>query len=185
MISLVLLPLALAGPPTAGWEVLVDGEIRVSCSRAGGAPWCRASGLIDAPLDRVFALLDDIDGHAALFSRIHSSRELSPGLAHQVVALPFPLPARDYVVTLERRREGADRVIAFQSADRPEIPVTGLRLTGFAGEFRVSPTPEGDTLFTYLWQADLGPDIPAFALPIAWATQGREIVGGLRAAAER
>lgn len=185
MITLVLLPIALGGPPAAGWEVLADGQTRVACTRAGAAPWCRATGRIAAPPERVYALLDDIDGHARLYARIAESRELRPGLAHQVVSLPYPPSARDYVVNLRRLQDGADRVIAFESAPHPEIPITGLRLTAFEGEFRVGPGPAGDTVFSYLWQADLGPDIPSFALPIAWVTQGREIVGGLREAAER
>ncbi len=182
--SLLLFPLALAGPPATGWETLTDGAVTVSCTRAGAVPWCRASGHIDAPPDRVYAILDDIDGHARLFSRIAVSSELEPGLAHQVVSLPYPLPARDYVVHLDRIRDGQDRVITFSSVSRPDIPVTGLRLTAFAGEFRVGPDAGGGSRFSYLWQADLGPDIPAFALPIAWRSQGTEIVSGLREAAE-
>lgn len=190
MIFLALVLPALAGSPssswpTTGWQTLSDGDVAVSCTRAGAAPWCRATGLIDAPPERVYALLDDIDGHARLFSRISVSRELRPGLAHQVVALPFPLAARDYVVRLERVVDGNDRVITFSSEEHTEIPVTGLRLTAFEGEFRVGPGEGGGSRFTYVWQADLGPDVPAFALPIAWRAQGSEIVEGLRAAAER
>ncbi len=182
--ALLAISVALATAPSSGWEVLTEGEVTVSCSRAASVPWCRATGIIEAPPERVYALLDDIGGHARLFSRISSSVELRPGLAHQVVSLPFPLPARDYVVHLERVSDGADRVITFKSAAHPEIPVTGLRLTAFEGEFRVGPAEGGASRFTYVWQADLGPDIPAFALPIAWQSQGKEIVGGLKAAVE-
>ena len=180
----LLLGFALAGPPSAGWHVLTEGDVVVSCTQSGAEPWCRASGLIAAPSDVVYTLLDDIGGHSKIFDRIAVSVEYAPGRAHQVVRLPFPLDSRDYVVRLTRTREGADRVITFDSISAPELPVQGLRLDHFAGEFRVHPRPDGTTEFSYLWQAELGPDVPSWALPVAWEAQGTEIVQGLRAAAE-
>ena len=149
LFALFIVGLGLAGPPSTGWEPVSDGEVAVSCTRAGAAPWCRATGTVN-----------------------------------QVVTLPFPLENRDYVVHLTRVVEGSDHVITFTSVARPDIPVNGLRLPDFAGEFRVHPTAGGRTEFSYLWQADLGPDIPSWALPLAWRAQGEEIVTGLRAAAE-
>lgn len=184
MFALWITGAALAGPPATGWETLTDGDIVVACSRAAAEPWCRARGPINAPPDRVYALLDDIGGHANLYERIALSVEFAPGYAHQVVKLPFPLDSRDYVVHLTRTFDHGDRVIRFASVPRPEVPVVGLRLSAFEGEFRVHTTAEGRTEFSYLWQADLGPDIPEWALPLAWEAQGTEIVRGLRVAAE-
>lgn len=184
MFALSLVGLLWAGPPAGGWQVLTEGDVTVSCSRAGSEPWCRATGLIAAPADVVYGLLDDIGGHARIFERIAVSEEYAPGRAHQVVELPFPLESRDYLVQLTRAREGADRVITFGSITAPEVPAQGLRLGRFAGEFRVHPRPDGTTEFSYLWEAELGPDVPDWALPVAWEAQGTEIVRGLRVAAE-
>lgn len=185
ILVVALLGIAFAGPPATGWETLAKGATTVSCSRAGAEPWCRASGRIAAPPDRVYALLNNFSGHAALFSRIASSSEIAPGVAHQVIRLPFPLSPRDYVVALVRKTEGADRVITFSAINRPDIPCAGQRMDHFAGAFRVHPVDGNTTEFSYLWEGELGPDIPDWALPIAWVAQGRELVEGLRAAAER
>ncbi len=184
LFALGSLGLGLAGPPSTGWEPVSEGDVAVSCTRAGAAPWCRATGTVNARADRVYGILDDIGGHARIYERIAVSVEFAPGYAHQVVTLPFPLENRDYVVHLTRVVEGSDHVITFTSVSRPDIPVNGMRLPDFAGEFRVHPTADGRTEFSYLWQADLGPDIPSWALPLAWRAQGEEIVTGLRAAAE-
>lgn len=176
---------ALAGPPSSGWETLSSGETSISCTRAGPEPWCRATGTIAAPVDRVWALLDDIGGHARMYSRIELSVEFEPGYAHQVIALPYPLEDRDYLVRLTRSTRGETRVITFTSVSRPDVPAQGLRLDHFAGEFELRPLPDGRTSLTYTWQGELGPDVPDWALPLAWRAQGSELVDGLREAAER
>lgn len=172
-----------AAAPSTGWKTLADDDTQVACTRDGPEPWCKASGHIAAPPDRVYALLKNIGGHPAIFDRVTVSVEISPGLAHQVVSLPFPLSPRDYLVQMSHDIDGVDRLIRFSSVDDPAVPVTGIRLAHAAGEFRVHPTADGTTDFSYLWQADLGPDIPGFALSLAWESQGREMVEGLRKAA--
>ena len=184
MYLLMVAALALAGPPTEGWETLLDDDVLIRCSQAGPQPWCRASGDIHASADQVYALLDDIDGHTRIFERIAVSVEYAPGYAHQVVRLPFPLESRDYLVHLTRVMDGADHVIRFDSISSAQVPAQGVRLDHFAGEFRVHPLGPDRVRFSYLWEAELGADVPSFALPVAWQAQGSELVRGLRAAAE-
>lgn len=173
--------LAALPPPGAAWQRVQSGDTVIDCATVDGVPWCRATAWLDATPERAAALLLDLPGHPRVFPRVASSDELRPGLAHQVLRLPPPLAPRDVVVALSHTVEGQDHVIRFDSVDRPDIPSPGVRLTRYAGEFRLHPE-QGGVRLTYTWEAELGVEVPAFALSTAWRLEGNEIVDGLRAA---
>lgn len=187
---LLLLCLTAYALPSAkaSWSVLEEGdpeagEAKVSCTREAGVPWCRSEAVLPASPDAVEAILTDFSGYTQVFKRVTSCRVLEPRVVHVTLDMPSPLSDRDYIAKFERREEGADRVFSWVAVEHPLAPPgDAVRLLRSAGEWRLSPAAGGKTRLTYTWEAELGGDIPEWALPRAWAIQGGEVVEWLIAA---
>lgn len=186
---LLLLASALALPgPSASWSVLQEGdpdagEARVSCTEIAGKPWCRSEAVLPGSPEQLEAILTDFSRYTQVFQRVTSCRVLEPNVVHVTLDMPAPLSDRDYIARFEKSVEGADRVFRWVAVEHPEAPPgEAVRLVNSAGEWRLSPAPEGRTRLTYTWEAELGGDIPTWALPHARVIQGDEVIGWLIAA---
>lgn len=180
---------ALALPSgAASWSVLAEGdpsagEARVSCTEEGGKPWCKSEAVLPASPDAVEAVLTDFSRYTEVFLRVTSCRVLEPQVVHVTLDMPAPLSDRDYIARFERSVDGADRVFRWKAVEHPLAPPgEAVRLVRSAGEWRLSPAAGGKTRLTYTWEAELGGDIPEWALPRAWTVQGTEVVEWLIAA---
>ena len=172
---------ASASPPTA-----LTGEVTVvqaaSPRIACAPPWCEARIDIQAPPEVVEAVLLDFAAYPEVFPRVRAA-EASGDLVHVTLAMPFPLSDRDYVVSMRAPSPGV-----FVAEPAPDaVPETEgvVRLPDFAGRWELSPLADGaQTRARYIWHTDLGADIPTWAVERAWRTQGQEILGRLKVAAE-
>lgn len=168
-----------ASAPIAGWENLQDGAVQIDCALGGEEPWCRATARLDAPPEVLVEILRDFDAYPEIFPRIRSCRELEPGLAHMVLDMPTPFSDRDYVAQFVQTREGDVEIFTWRPGVHPEAPVgEAVRLERSAGEWRLVPDGDGSYV-SYTWQAEIGGDIPTWALPRVRIIQGEEVLGWL------
>jgi len=159
------------------WEVLADGDIRVACAPAGEFTWCRAQAQLEAPLERIEAVLLDVGSYPDVFKRITQATEVAPNTVHIVLDMPFPIASRDYVARFTRAVEGQERVFAWVADDQVDVPVgKAVRLVHAGGEWRLAEASAEVTEVSYTWNGDLGGDFPTWALPRAWRVQGLEVL---------
>ena len=175
------LSIAFARPGAdATWELLEAAPVRIECTTAAGAPWCRSTGLIAAKVDDVASSLENMGNQAEIFEAVSSIRSLGADTYHVTLDFPGMMSDRDYVVKFSKATEGNDRVYSWVPVTHAEAPeVSGVvRLTKMAGEWRL--TPMGDkTRVTYLWQAELMGSFPEWALPVARKKTGNEALKDL------
>ena len=183
MIWLVGAALAAAPAGLGGWQVVASGPVWVGCTRYGGDPWCQARATIDAGVGEIDAVLRDFAGYPRVFPRVGAVRVLAADTVYFSLAMPFPLADREYVARFARRVEGETVRFDWESVESAVPRTDAVRLAEFAGTWTLRPEG-GGTAVTYTWQADLGGDVPAWALPRAWATQGNEVLSKLAAAVE-
>ncbi len=180
---MILALISLAGAST--WEVLQEGPIEVACGERDGAPWCRAAMTVDASAAAVAEVIADVARYPEVFPRVTSVTELEPDVVHVVLGMPFPLIPRDYVARFSRREDGGGVWLSWEAVEHPDAPqLDTVRLTDSAGAWRVKPLPAGGSEVVYTWNAELGGDVPAWALRRAWRMQGLEVLGNLSAAVQ-
>ena len=172
---------ALARPGAdATWELMELATVRVECTTAGGEPWCRSVGIIEAKPEDVAASLENMAQQADIFEAVSEIRTLSPDTYHVTLDFPGMLSDRDYVAKFTKVTEGADRVYRWVPVTHPEAPeVAGVvRLSKMSGEWRLTPSG-AHTQVTYLWQAELMGSFPEWALPVARKKAGNEALKDL------
>lgn len=85
----------MSEPTPAELARLSAGEVLIRSEDTGGAPQVEARGLIAAPPERVWALIDDVSGYSRFMPRVKRSRELSRVgdviEAESTIEMPFPL----------------------------------------------------------------------------------------------
>jgi len=161
-------------------------EVPLDCAWQEGMPWCSASVQIDAPASSVNRILTNLDGLEHVFPRIATSSPLTADTIYVVLEMPFPLAPRDYVAQFTRTEVGGEVRLSWEAVVHPSAPpgVGNVRLHHTAGVWTIRPLSESRTEVLYRWNADLGGDIPSWALPRAWQMQGDEVLGRLKVAAE-
>lgn len=180
----LLLAAALAGPPDdlGDVDVLATSPWRVACAAEG--PWCRSEGVIDAPIDRLAALLEDVAAYPDLFLRITEAVEIEPMVVHITLRMPFPFASRDYVARFARTRDGEIRRYTWEPTGAAVPAGDAVRLEHAAGEWRLEPVI-GGTAVRYTWHGSMGAGFPTWALPRARRVQGEEVLTWLEEAAAR
>jgi hypothetical protein len=168
------------------WTRAAAADVSVDCAPQEGMPWCSASVEIQAPVSRIDGILTNLDGLEDVFPRIESSILLSPDTLYVVLEMPFPLVPRDYVARFTRQEADGAVSLSWEAALHPDAPqgVGNVRLPHTAGVWTIRPLSADRTEVRYQWNADLGGDIPSWALPRAWQMQGDEVLGRLKVAAE-
>ena len=183
---LLLTSIALATPGSdAQWTVLSGGDPYIECTAVDSIPWCRSTGLVELPIDKVALTLEDMPKYKALFDSISSIEVVSPpDTLHVVLDYPMGFDDRDYVAKYSRRTEGDVRIIAWEAVSGvPEVEGV-VRMPRMAGEWRL--TPEGGfTRVTYLWQAEVVGALPEMFWDTARKTAGKEALKDIRKASER
>jgi hypothetical protein len=168
----------------AQWSVLSNGDPRIECTEVDSQPWCRSTGTVPLPLDKVSATLENMAAHQDLFESIVSIEVLAPDTMHIVLDFPSPLSDRDYVAKYTRSTEGSAHLYRWESVQRADAPeVDGVvRLPRMAGEWRLEPAG-AETRVTYLWHAEIAGSFPSFALNQARKKAGSEALKDIRNAA--
>ncbi|MEQ1564696.1 MAG: hypothetical protein ABMA64_03575 [Myxococcota bacterium] len=183
---MILLPaVAFAMPGAdASWTVLQSSNPRIECTTVGTEPWCRSSGSVAVPIDKVANTLEHMAEYQHLFSAITRIDVLAPDTMHIVLDYPFPLTDRDYVAKYTRSVEGEIRRYRWDPVVHPGAPETNdaVRLPRMAGEWRLEPAG-AETKVTYLWQAEIAGSLPAGAYETARKTAGNEAIKDLGKAA--
>ncbi|MCA9493842.1 MAG: hypothetical protein KC621_28120 [Myxococcales bacterium] len=167
----------------ASWNQLSGGDPRIECTTVGEVPWCRSTGLVDAPLDQVTDTLKNMAEHQALFDSIVRIDVLEPDTMHIVLDFPSPLSDRDYVAKYTLFTDGADQVFHWESVVHEAAPEASgvVRLPDMAGEWRLSA--QGDkTQVVYLWEADVRGNLPSFTQNKARTIAGNKALEDIRKA---
>ncbi len=183
MMSLILAvpATALAMPGAdARWEPLDTGKVAIECTDVAGAPWCRASSIVGAPIDRVSSGLENMSGQAEIFDAVSEIRVLEPDVLHITLDFPGMLSDRDYVAKYSKATDGDARLYRWSPVVHTDAPhVDGVvRLVNMAGEWRLEPVG-GETRVTYTWQAELAGSFPSFAISTARKKTGNEALKDL------
>jgi len=185
---LLLLPSLAFALPGSGvqWTVLSNGDPYIECAvDAAGEPWCRSTGLVKLPIDKVAATLEDMPKHQHLFENIARIDVLAPDTMHIVLDYPGFLSDRDYVATYTRSVSGDTRIYSWKPAATQPPPEDGIiRLPKMAGEWRLTPEGAG-TRVTYLWHAEIAGSFPDMMLTTARKIAGQQALKDIRKASER
>lgn len=186
MIALLALAHAAELPSISSWTVLEAEPPTVKCA-ADGTPWCESSFQVGCDLGTLEGLLSDFPGYPQTFPRVLSATELEPKVVHIRVDMPFPLYPRDYIAHF--RREDIPNGVRFwwTSVTHPKAPEREdtVRLPNAAGAWTVEQQQAGQSMVHYFWNAEIGLDIPTWALPRARRTQGQEVMYWLQDACNR
>ena len=158
----------------------------VDCAWSEGMPWCTATVTIDAPTAKVEGILSNFSGLPDIFPRIDSSSVLAENTIYVVLEMPFPLVPRDYIAKFTREEVGDEVRLHWVAVEHPDAPPpeSRVRLLNTAGTWTLRAETESSTEVIYRWNAELGGDVPSWALPRAWQLQGDEVLGRLKSAAE-
>lgn len=141
-------------------------------------------GVIDATMEEVFAVLEDMDRYtrwypdqraAALISRTENAAQAS-GEVH----LPFPFPNRTYIVDIDGEERVIDGVRTVQLRFQ-YVPGSG-NFNDMYGFWWLQPWQGNDqrTLVRFVLNADLGVWLPDFVIRWAQRSMLPGIVDGLR-----
>jgi hypothetical protein len=168
---------------TAVWETLQKTPVRIECTTLGTEPWCRSSGIIDVPIDRLATTLEAMEKQADIFDSVLLIEMVEPDTAHVVIDFPAGMSDRDYVIKYTRSVDGDARVYSWVPVDHPAAMPTDdiVRLPRMAGAWRLLPAGSG-TLVTYTWQSEVLGNLPSWALNVAWKKTGNEILKDLSGA---
>ena len=158
----------------AEWREVSGGDPRIECTTVGTEPWCRSTGLVQAPLDLVTATLTDMPAHQELFDSIVRIDVLEPDTMHIVLDFPPPLSDRDYVARYTRQDHDDVRVVRWEAVVHDGAPEADgvVRLPRMAGEWQLTAAGAG-TRVVYLWEADVLGNLPSFT-----QNKARSIAGG-------
>src|SRR4051812_17440396 len=116
-LALLLLATPPARPPDAAYAPLAekDGVTMTIAREPGPHPWIHASAHLDAPVDRVVAILEDFDDYRKTFDPFYQKADVldhgADGAArlHFVWHYPWPFRNRDAVIaySIEKRADGS------------------------------------------------------------------------------
>lgn len=185
-LALCALPAAWALPgASATWTVLSSGDPTIECTEDGGEPWCRSTGLVALPVEKVADTLEHMADHQALFDSIVKIDVLEPDVMHIVLDFPVIMSDRDYVARYTPSTEGDARIYRWESVVHAKAPeIDGIvRLPKMAGEWRLVPK-DGQTLVTYLWHAQIAGSFPDAMLGAARTKAGQQALADIRKAAK-
>jgi hypothetical protein len=180
--ALILVASAAAIPPDLGsWQVLSDGEVKVSYTNARGLPWAKAETIMPGSMVRLVGLLKNFRGYPDFMDRIYETRLYEEDIVHLILDMPFPLAHRDYVVKYTQSQDGRVVVFDFVAVQHPSATAVegSVRLPRAEGQWRLEPVSTSKTRVTYIWNGELLGDFPDWALTKAWVTQGYEVLGWL------
>jgi hypothetical protein len=180
--ALLLIGAAAAVPPDLGsWQVLSDGDVKISHTTGRGLPWARAEAVMPGSMAQLVALLKDFQGYPRFMDRITETRVYDENIVHLILDMPFPLANRDYVVEYTRGQQGDVVIFDFVAVDHPSATTIegSVRLPRAEGQWRLQPISATETRVTYIWNGELLGDFPDWALTKAWVTQGQEVLGWL------
>ncbi len=166
---------------------VVEDQVAVSVARSGSeTPWIRGVAEIGAPAERVFALLCDYGGYAALFAPVVRKSAVIERLGdnarlHLVWHYPFPFRNRDAIVRYETRRlEDGVFLVSWKDDARKGDPAEGVRIRRVAGETWIEPLSPERCRVTYTFLGDLGGSFPKAGEEKAWKREPVTYVLALR-----
>lgn len=152
----------------------------------GGAVVLRARAALDAPADRVTAILEDVARWPTWIKRLRSFELLAgnPPAFAAAFAAPWPLKEREYALApaVARDRDGA--VVFWEDASmRLAPPASGrVRVAPVSGCFAVSPGPApGGATLVYTESDVFGESLPAWMRGAGRAKGPIRLLDGLRA----
>lgn len=168
----------------AQWNKLSGGDPYIECTQVGDEPWCRSTGVVDAPLDKVTDTLRNMAAHQDLFDSIVRIDVLETDTMHIVLDFPSPLSDRDYVAKYTHLQDGATEVFRWESVVHAGAAEESgvVRLPRMAGEWRLTATDDGKTSVTYLWEADVLGNLPSFTQNKARTIAGSKALEDIRKA---
>ena len=190
--SFVILILSLLSakiiPPNdhQNWNVLQDDQIWVGWTDHSGFQWGKSRTTLPYSLQNIASLLEDKGNYTEVFKRVTVSQVLEENVVYLVLDMPFPFSSRDYIVKYTQLNENGDQVYQFHSVNSNLISLNenNVRLLHAAGEWRLTPQKNNETIVTYTWNGELLGDFPDWALTRAWTTQGVEVLEWLRESLE-
>jgi hypothetical protein len=162
-----LLGAALAGVPTAPWTVLQSEQVDVRCAPSDGGWRCRASALLDVPLERVCEVVEDLASYPEVFASVVGVEPLGTDTWRLRIDLPWPLANQELDVAVQLDSSGEGRGYRL-------VQVGGATGLWREASWSVEPRPKGSRL-TYSWIAPRWP-LPGPARDDVLRRQGHNTV---------
>ena len=169
------------------WKVINTKKAWVGTKGYKGIDWCRAKGILNAPIGEVRKIIEDKKNYPHVFKRIEKAQILTDEIVYIALDMPFPFAGRDYVVQYFEEHTDTSFVYRYYSIDYPNAPSSKryVRLPRSTGEWRLIPVDSSKTEVIYTWNGELLGNFPGSALPRAWVKQGTEVFGWLRDALKK
>ena len=160
--SIVILTLSLSSakiiPPNdhQNWNVLQDDQIWVGWTDYSGFQWGKSRTTLPFSLQNIANLLEDKGNYTEVFKRVTVSQVLEENVVYLVLDMPFPFSSRDYIVKYTKLNENGDHVYQFHSVNSNIISLNenNVRLFHAAGEWRLTPQENNETIVTYTWNGE-------------------------------
>ena len=166
------------------WIVLQDDVTWIGWTDHSGFPVCQTRADLPYPMKSISSIIEDIENYPNVFKRITTAKILDDDIAYLMLDMPFPFSGRDYIIQFIKDKSETDWVFSFKAVTHVDAPPNkrSVRLINAAGVWLIRPISNNETSVTYTWNGELLGEFPSWALPIAWKTQGNEIIEWLGAA---
>ena len=168
------------------WKVINTKKAWVGSKGYKGVDWCRAKGILNAPIEEVRNIIEDKKNYPNVFKRIDEIQILTDEIVYIALDMPFPFSGRDYIIKYTKLQDNNDLIYRFAAVPDSEVPIQKdyVRLLHAAGEWHLHSLNSKSTEVTYIWNGELLGDFPNWALTRAWKTQGQEVMTWLKEAVE-
>ena len=166
------------------WEVLLDDEVWVGWTEYSEIFWGKSISKLPFSIQTIANILEDRENYKNVFDRITTSKIVGEDIVYIILDMPFPFASRDYIVKNTQKHVNNERIYQFLAIEHKSIPINSenVRLINAAGEWRLLPLNDYETIVTYIWNGELLGDFPDWALTHAWTTQGEEVLNWLKGA---
>lgn len=135
---------------------------------------------VPAPLERVDALIQDLDRYPEAMPPITAASMVAPGVVHLTISLPWPMAARDSVSRVDRQEQGETVVFTWVPAEGGPPPEDGVvRLHASRGSWRLEPQGAG-TLVTYESYNTVPANVPTPILKTIHRIEGNRLARNFR-----
>ena len=141
-------------------------------------PVCEAKMLINANIDDVLSVVEDIVNYKVFFDSIIISDMNDNNEVRLAIDMPFPFSNRDYTVKFKKNNEGKNVNFLYEPVISDSYPLNSkfIRLINAQGGWFINYVDSNYTDIKYQWNGEMLGNFPEWAYSKAWIKQGNEVM---------
>ena len=159
------------------WNILQKDSITIKY-KEGQFPLCEADMQINANIDDVLLVIEDLVNYKNFFDSIIISDKNDNNEVRMAIDMPFPFSDRDYTVKFVKNVEGKNVNFLYEAVISESYPLNSkfIRLINAQGGWFVNYVDSNYTNIKYQWNGEMLGNFPEWAYTKAWIQQGNEIM---------